>query len=308
MNRADLLILAVDQRPWLTHALYGHTRRATPDERAAICRGKHMVLDGLLAAVERGVDAGVTSESAAILVDDELGPGVAERARAHGLTVSMPLEKGGRDVYEDEPDDVAAYLAHHRPDLAKVLVRYNPDGDPEANALQRRRLSATARAAHEAGSRFLFELLVPPTPAQLDSAGDRRTFDDEVRPGLILRGMEELGQAMTVDAWKLEHLGAEPNYAAAVELAASTGGECILLGAGATADQLDAWLSAAGRQGFGGFAIGRSVWWEAMRGLLAGEVDHETATARVADGYARFVATFRDSPTRRGAAPVPGAV
>ncbi|PSL06040.1 myo-inositol catabolism protein IolC [Haloactinopolyspora alba] len=308
MNPADLLMLAVDQRPWLTHALYGHTRRAAPDERAAICRGKHMVLDGLLAAVDGGVDSGVASESAAILVDDALGPGVAERARDHGVTLSMPLERGGLDVYEDEPDDVAAYLAHHRPDLAKVLVRYNPDGDPEVNALQRRRLAATERAAHEAGCRFLFELLVPPTPAQLESAGDRATFDEQLRPALILRGMEELGRAMAVDVWKLEQLGAEPNYADAVELAASTGGECILLGAGATAEQVDTWLTAAGRQGFGGFAIGRSVWWEAMRGLLAGEVDHETATARVAAGYTRFVATFRNSSTSPGTEPVPGVV
>jgi myo-inositol catabolism protein IolC len=289
VNHPHLLVLAVDQRPWLTQALYAHTGRATPDQRASICRGKHMVLDGLLAAVEAGVDQAAT----AILVDATLGPGVPERARAHGVTVSIPLERAGLDVYEDEPDDVGAYLAYHQPDLAKVLVRYNPEGDRESNRLQLSRLTATARAVRDAGSRFLFELLVPPTPAQLAATGSREAFDHQVRPGLILRGMEELSAAFPVDVWKLEHLAEPPGYADAAGLAASTGGECILLGAGAPADVVDGWLSDAARAGFTGFAIGRSIWWDAMRDLLDGSVDHGTAVNRVAERYARFVSTFQ---------------
>ncbi|NED96080.1 DUF2090 domain-containing protein [Phytoactinopolyspora alkaliphila] len=300
MNHPHLLVLAVDQRPWLTQALYSHTSPATADQRAAICRGKHMVLDGLLAAVESGT---VDRASAAILVDATLGPGVAERARALGVTVSMPLERAGREIYEDEPDDVGSHLAYHQPDLAKVLVRYNPEGDREANELQLRRLKQTARLAHDAGSRFLFELLVPPTPAQEAAAGDHAVFDEKIRPGLILRGMEEISAKVPVDVWKLEHLGAESgaeaSYAAAVQLAAAGGGECILLGAGAPGPVVDGWLADAARSGFTGFAIGRSIWWEAMRDLLAGTVDHGTAVNRVAEQYARFVSTFQ-----RQAAPV----
>jgi myo-inositol catabolism protein IolC len=221
VTHSDLLVLAVDQRPWLTQALYSHTGTATPDQRAAICRGKHMVLDGLLTAVNTGID----HSTAAILVDDTLGPGVAERARAHGITVSLPLERAGLEIYQDEPDDVATYLSHHRPDLAKVLVRYNPEGDREANDVQIERLAATARVVRDAGSRFLFELLVPPSPSQLVAAGSHEAFDHEVRPGLILRGMEELSAAFPVDVWKLEHLAESAHYAQAAELAASTDGE-----------------------------------------------------------------------------------
>lgn len=289
MTTAPLLVLAVDQRPWLTKALYGHTGPATPSQRAAICRGKHVVLDGLLQAV---TDGKVDPSSAAVLVDQELGPGVAERARAHGVTVSMPLERAGQDLYEDEPADVAAYLAHHEPDLAKVLVRYNPDGDPEGNAVQRARLAATAAVVADSDSRFLFELLVPPTAGQLKTAGGADAFDHDQRPALILRAMTELAEAMHVDVWKLEHLGSQEGYGRASRLAQETGGECILLGAGAPSEQVAGWLTSAAREGFTGFAIGRSVWWDFLRQLLAGDIDDRTAARRIADVYLRFAETF----------------
>jgi myo-inositol catabolism protein IolC len=290
MTARHLFVLAVDQRPWLTKALWGHTGTTTPDQRAAAARAKHTVLDGLLAAV----DGGVSLETAGLLVDDELGPRVAERARAAGVTLSMPLERAGLDVYEDASADVPAYLAHHAPDLAKVLVRYNPEGDADANAVQRRRLAATARAAHDAGSRFLFELLVPPTPQQRD-AGNADTWAENVRPGLVLRAMEEIVAGVDVDVWKLEHLGPEQGYADAAALAATHDATCLLLGAGAPTEQVDTWLARAARNGFAGFAVGRSIRWDAVRGLLAGETDHGSAVSVVADRYRHFVDVFVDA-------------
>lgn len=297
MTAPHLFVLAVDQRPWLTKALWGHTGTATPDQRAAATRAKHAVLDGLLAAV----DGGVPREAAGLLVDDELGPGVAERARAAGVTLSMPLERAGLDVYEDAPADVAAHLAHHAPDLAKVLVRYNPDGDADANALQRRRLAGTARAVRDAGSRFLFELLVPPTPQQRDAGA---AWAEEVRPGSVLRAMEEIVADVPVDVWKLESLGPEQAYADAVALAATHDATCLLLGAGAPTEEVDAWLARAARHGFAGFAVGRSIWWDAVRALLAGETDHGSAVSAVASRYRHFVDAFLDAS--RPAVPLAG--
>lgn len=294
MTAPRLFVLAVDQRPWLTKALWGHTGTATPDQRAFATRAKHAVLDGLLAAV----DGGVPREAAGLLVDDELGPGVAERARAAGVTLSMPLERAGLDVYEDAPPDVPAYLAHHAPDLAKVLVRYNPDGDAAANAEQRRRLARTARAARDAGSRFLFELLVPPPPHATGA------WAHDVRPQLVLRAMEEIVADVPVDVWKLESLGPEQAYADAVALAATHDATCLLLGAGAPAEQVDAWLARAAGRGFAGFAVGRSIWWDAVRALLAGETDHGSAVATVAARYRHFVDAFLDAS--RPAAPTVG--
>ena len=281
----SLLILAVDQRPWLTKALYGHTGTALPAERAAITEGKHMVLDGLLAAV---AEAPELAPHAGILVDEQLGAGVPERARANRVTLSMPVERGGLDLFETEPADLPAFLGHFAPDLPKVLVRYNPLGSAMDNALQRARLAKVSQAVRDAGGRFLFELLVPPTVEQSKISD----FDSSTRPGLILQAMTEILDEVPVDVWKLEHLGAPEHYRAAADLAAESGGECILLGANAATATLDGWLTDAASNGFTGFAIGRSIWWDSLRGLLAGDLTRPEAVAAVAANYRHFAGTF----------------
>ncbi|WBB76017.1 DUF2090 domain-containing protein [Micromonospora sp. WMMD1128] len=283
----SLLILAVDQRPWLTQALYGHTRTALPAERAAVTDGKHMVLDGLLAALDAEPRL---AEHAGILVDEQLGAGVPERARAHHVTLSMPVERGGRELYETEPDDLPGFLAHFRPELPKVLVRYQVEGSAADNREQRSRLAKVAQAVRDAGGRFLFELLVPPTAEQ--RAVPTEVFETEVRPALIHRAMTEIAEEVPVDVWKLEHLGAPEHYRTAAALAAQAGGECILLGANAPRPTLDRWLTDAADNGFTGFAIGRSIWWESLRGLLAGELTRPEAVAAVAANYRHFAGTF----------------
>ena len=283
-----LLILAVDQRPWLTKALYGHTGVATSDERAAIAEGKHVVLEGLLrATAEReGLDAG-------ILVDAELGPGVPERAKAADIPLALPIEVGGLDVYATEPADLEAHLRHYQPDYTKVLVRYNVEGSGEDNAVQLDRLREAAHTAHACGTRFLFEILVPATADQLAQVGgDAERYDHELRPDLILRGMKEISAAVDVDVWKLEHLGDAANYRAAVDLAADHDATCILLGANAREATVCEWLTTAASSGFIGFAIGRSIWWNAMSQLLAGTMAREKAVETIARNYLMFADAF----------------
>lgn len=288
---SPLFMLAVDQRPWLTNALFGHTGSVTPAERAVCTEAKHLVLDGLLAATaesERG--------SAALLVDAELGPGVAERAHFAGVRLAVPIERAGLDVYETEPDDLAGHLRHVGPEFAKVLVRYNPAGDSGENRVQRDRLAEASQISRDAGCRFLFELLVPPTPAQLASvAGDQERYAHEVRPTLTRQAMEELLTSVEVDTWKLEHQGSAADHAATADLARSSGADCIVLGAGASAEVVDTWLGQARAGGFSGFAIGRSIWWESVQQLADGRAagaGREKAVTLVADRYRRFVAAF----------------
>ncbi|MGO1972791.1 MAG: 2-deoxy-5-keto-D-gluconate 6-phosphate aldolase domain-containing protein [Propionibacteriaceae bacterium] len=287
----QLFMLAVDQRPWLTKALFGHTGAVTPAERALTTEAKHLVLDGLLAATDQSARG-----RAALLVDAELGPGVAERARYAGVRLAVPIERAGLDVYATEPDDLAGHLRHLAPEFAKVLVRYNPDGDPDQNLAQRNRLAEASQISRDSGCRFLFELLVPPTPAQLESvAGDQERYANELRPGLTRQAMAELLVDVGVDTWKLEHQGSAADHAATADLARSSGADCIVLGAGAPAEVVDTWLGNARAGGFNGFAIGRSIWWESVQQLADGRAAgsaREKAVAQVADRYRRFVTAF----------------
>ncbi|HYZ80943.1 MAG TPA: hypothetical protein VE571_06725 [Solirubrobacteraceae bacterium] len=45
-------------------------------------------------------------------------------------------------------------------------------------------------------------------------------------------------------------------------------------------------------EGFIGFAIGRSIWWDALKSFLDQGLDRETAAAQIADNYLHFVDVY----------------
>ena len=51
-------------------------------------------------------------------------------------------------------------------------MRYNPEGDGAMNARQAVRLKQLSDWLHHTGRQFLFELLVPAEPQQLETVGD----------------------------------------------------------------------------------------------------------------------------------------
>jgi 5-dehydro-2-deoxygluconokinase len=67
----------------------------------------------------------------------------------------------------------------------------------------------------------------------------------------------------------------------------------VLLGRGASDAKVDHWLrEAAPVDGFVGFAIGRSIWWDALRSFLDGSLPREQAATQVADNYLRFIKVY----------------
>jgi myo-inositol catabolism protein IolC len=70
----------------------------------------------------------------------------------------------------------------------------------------------------------------------------------------------------------------------------------VLLGRGASDDKVDHWLQqAAPVEGFIGFAIGRSIWWDALKGFLDGKLERRAAAEQVADNYLRFIKVYDDA-------------
>ena len=127
----------------------------------------------------------------------------------------------------------------------------------------------------------MFELLVPPEPAQLEAAGgDRARYDREVRPGLMLAAVKELRESgVEPDLWKIEGLEDREDCArigAAVRSGGRDAVSCVVLGRGADAPAVERWLRAgAGVPGYVGFAVGRTIWWDAVGRYVAGAADRE---------------------------------
>ncbi|HTU97687.1 MAG TPA: DUF2090 domain-containing protein [Solirubrobacteraceae bacterium] len=292
-----LYILAFDHRGSFQKKMFGIQGDPTAEETATIADAKHLIYEGMEVAVTRGLDASATG----VLVDEQFGGDIPEEARAAGLKLSMPVEKSGQNEFDFEYGaDFGAHIEKFNPDFSKVLVRYNPDDpDTELNERQLGRLKELADWLHANDRKFLFELLVPATDAQLESVdGSSDRYDAELRPELMRRAIEGCQKfGIEVDVWKIEGVDEQSDAAMLAEQARSGEGRegvtCVLLGRGASTEKVEEWLRAASPvQGFIGFAIGRSIWWDALKSFLDKEIDREAAAAKIADNYLHFVDVY----------------
>jgi 5-dehydro-2-deoxygluconokinase len=248
---------------------------------------------------EGGVDAAATG----VLVDEQFGSDVPQQAKEHGLKLAMPVEKSGQDEFDFQYDaEFGEHIESFDPDFSKVLVRYNPDGEKEMNERQLGRLKELADWLHERDRKFLFELLVPAEDAQLEQVdGDTDRYDAELRPELMRRAIEDIQNfGIEVDIWKIEGVDRREDAEMLAEQTRKGEGrdgvKSVLLGRGASDDKVDHWLrQAAGVEGFIGFAIGRSIWWDALKGFLEDGVERSAAAEQIADNYLRFVRVYDEA-------------
>src|SRR4051812_22133729 len=296
-----LFILAFDHRGSFQKKWFGLEGAPTREDVERISDGKHLIFEGLLHALEQGSEAGVTGA----LVDEQFGTPTAipSQAKERGLKLAMPVEKSGQNEFDFEyGDQFGDHIEQQDPDFSKVLVRYNSDDpDTEMNQRQLGRLKTLADWLHEHDRKFLFELLVPGTDDQLSSVGgDEDRYDAELRPELMRRAIEDIqNYGIEVDIWKIEGVD-ERSDAEMLAQQTRAGGRdgvvCVLLGRGASDDKVDHWLrQAAPVDGFVGFAIGRSIWGDPLKGFLDGSIERSDAARQIGQNYLRFVDVYQQA-------------
>jgi myo-inositol catabolism protein IolC len=296
-----LYILAFDHRGSFQKKMFGIQGDPTQEQTETISDAKRLIYEGMQLATER--DGGVDPAAAGVLVDEQFGSDIPQRAKEHGLKLSMPVEKSGQDEFDFQYDeDFGKHIEAFDPVFSKVLVRLNPDGDAEVNERQLGRLKRLADWLHDHDRKFLFELLVPAEPDQLEQVGgDTDRYDAELRPELMRRAIEQIQDfGVDVDIWKIEGVDRREDAEMLAEQTRKGEGrenvKSVLLGRGASDDKVDHWLrQAAGVDGFIGFAIGRSIWWDALKAFLDDGLDRSAASEQIADNYLRFVRVYDEA-------------
>jgi myo-inositol catabolism protein IolC len=294
-----LYILAFDHRGSFQKKMFGIEGEPTPEETETITDAKRLVFEGMEKAVERGLDP----STAGVLVDEQFGGDVPRLANEHGLKLAMPAEKSGQNEFDFQyGDEFGDHILKFDPDFTKVLVRLNPEGSAEMNQSQLGRLKRLADWLHDNDRKFLFELLVPAEPHQLEKVGgDSDRYDAELRPELMRRAIEQIQDfGVEVDIWKIEGVDTQEDAQMLVDQTRKGEGRegvvSVLLGRGASDEKVDHWLrQAAPVEGMVGFAIGRSIWWDALKGFLNGDLERDAAAEQIGDNYQRFIQVYDEA-------------
>ena len=290
-----LFILAFDHRGSFQKKFFGISGEPDAQQTETIADAKSVIFEGF----QKAIDEGAPKDSGGILVDEQFGTDIARRAKKEGYQLAMPVEKSGQDEFDFQfGDQFGDHIEEFDPSFSKVLVRYNPDGDRGMNTRQTERLRRLSDWLHEHDRKYLFELLVPAEPAQLEKVGgDEDRYDKELRPDLMLTAIRELQDAgVEPDIWKIEGIDRREDcerIAAQVRSGGRDGVACVVLGRGADEAAVVHWLQqGAGVPGYIGFAIGRTIWWDALKAFVDGQSPREEAAAKIADNYRRMIEAY----------------
>src|SRR6266852_1094196 len=297
-----LYVLPFDHRGSFQKKMFGWDGELSSQQTSEIAAAKRVIYDAFRAAVH----AGVPKDKAGILVDEQFGAAILRDASAEGYSTACPAEKSGQDEFDFEyGEDFVKHIEAFNPTFCKVLVRYNPEADKVLNQRQAARLKRLSEYLHGKGkSMFKFELLVPAEKAQLDRVkGDKKAYDREVRPGLMVQAIQQLQDGgVEADVWKIEGLDRREDCVKVVAAARRNGRDkvgCIVLGRGEDDTKVREWLAtAAPVPGFIGFAVGRTTFWDPLVDLRAKKTSREAAVTEIARRYREWVNIFEKARAR----------
>ncbi len=290
-SQKELLILAFDHRGSFLEKMFGiKNRQPTAEEKQQIEDFKKIIFEGFKLSLKKNVP----KQIAGLLVDEEFGRGILQEAKREELTFAMPVEKSGQDEFDFEyGDNFSKHIEEFDPSFVKVLVRYNPEGEGTLNERQLQKLKTLSDYLAKTKKPFLFELIVPATPAQLSKlGGSKEVYDSELRPKLMVQSLKEIQTAGVEPAiWKLEGVD-KPEFAKAVVAQAQSNGRkagVITLGRGESKEKVKEWLKVGAKiKGIIGFAVGRTIFWQPLADHKAGKISRKQAIEQIAQNYGEF--------------------
>lgn len=226
-------------------------------------------------AIMKARDTYQGSGSLGSLFDEETALEVIQTAQAAGLPVTVSMEKSGTPTLElIHGDDFGQALLKLKPTYGKLLVHYHPGNEIE-NIPQRALMKKVADFCNTNGFPLMLELL-------FDAPDDQRTTNhviqafDEIHADNIKVGLWKIEGFNDAEAWKT--------------IAPHAQAPMIILGRGQDQAAVEKWVQAAAQSGVvDGFAIGRTIFEEALSAYVAGILDRPAAIQKITDNYLHFI-------------------
>src|SRR5258706_2652759 len=290
-----LYLLPFDHRTSYISGLFGWEEPLNVEQMVTVAHSKHVIYAGF----QQALADQVPKDRVGILVDEEFGCAILRDAVSRGYITVASGEKSGQEEFEFAyGEDFAQHIEAFHPTFAKVLVRYNPEGEVALNQRQVSRLKRLSDYLHRTQRLFMFELLVPASPMQLEQVeGDKNAYDLQLRPHLMMQAIQALQDAgVEPDVWKVEGLDRQEDGVKVVEMARRGGRNTvglIVLGRGAERDRVVRWLKTAARvPWFIGFAVGRTSFWQPLLDVEAKRISQEEAATHVAHNFEAWIRLF----------------
>ncbi len=237
---------------------------------------KNIIYKGFLLARKKIQD----KSSLCILVDEYFGDEILESAKNNKIDIAVSTEKSGKKYFDFEHGkDFGKFLKNKNPNFVKALVRYDPKD--KVNSLKSLKKLKQLNDFCRKGKRiFLVELLTP----------------IEKNKSLItaksIYEFQEYG--IDPDIWKIEAYDKKSDWQIVIKQIKNSGHRkfvaTIMLGRGEDAEKVKNWINIAKTiKGISGFAIGRTIFLDALLQFHNGEISEDKAIQIIANRYLEFI-------------------
>ena len=225
-----------------------------------------------------------------VLIDGRYGIEALHAASGrpgHAWWVGRPVEQpGSRPLAFDGTRSIgSALVTWPREQVVKCLVHYHPDDEAELRIAQEERLLELWEATRASGHELLLEVIAP--------NGNK----DEA----VLRAVKRFyNLGLKPEWWKLAPMSIA-SWAALAALVEERDPQCrgaVVLGLNQPLDELVEGFKSATHPIVKGFMVGRTIWGDASRAWLCGEIDDAALIEQVAARFGRLVQAWR-ARTRR---------
>lgn len=232
--------------------------------------------------LKAALDVKGDQEGYGILCDNRIGKAALHAASGSGLWIGRPVEWPGSRPLTLEPEigsDFGGLNEWARENVVKCLCFCHPDDDAAMRAEQ----EATVKRLFESARRNKLEFLLEVIPSKVGA------ITPDTTP-ILIRQFYEAG--VYPDWWKLEPMASHDAWASAVaaieEFDQHTRGIVVL---GLDAPEADLAASFEVAESFElvkGFAVGRTIFGDAARAWMKGEMTDEAAVAQMSERFARL--------------------
>lgn len=299
-----LYILPFDHRATFAQKMFGKDSilDLNSEEKELIREFKMLIYKGFKDALEKLIP----TDYAAVLCDEEFGSEVLLDALHNRFNTILTVEKSGEKEFKFQYEDFREHIKKYNPTFAKVLIRYNPADEEGLKNRQKQNLKMVSDFCHENNFKFLLEVLVIPTESQLKDAGTKGAFDTKFRCDLaveIVKDLQDFG--IEPDVWKLEGFETIKDYEKVLKAIKRGGREnvnLVVLGRGANEEKVNEWLRTGVKEewfevgakveGVIGFAVGRTVFWQALEKFHNGEIGKNEVIQMVSENFQKFYKLF----------------
>ena len=265
---------------WSSVKTFAFDHRMQLEEMAGYTKDKGGAFKELCLQAALDVQAG--QQGYGILCDNRIGRAALHAASGSGLWIGRPTEFPGSRPIQLEPElgvDLGQLREWARENVVKLLVFCHPEDDAAMRAEQEEVVKRLWHASRRNGLEFLLEII----PSKVGPVDDMTT-------ATLIQQFYDLG--VYPDWWKLEPFksaAAWQNAVDAIERNDPYTRGIVVLGLDAPEAELAASFAMAAQQPLvKGFAVGRTIFGDAARAWMAGDISDAEAIDMMRGRYQRL--------------------